>query len=72
MRAELDSLNHCAVPFLSRGTTNLYWYYNIAKLQKLACSFLLTAPVSFVQRKRQETYQQLLNCCINCNINFYL
>ena len=27
MRAELTNLNHCAVPFLSRGDTNLSWYY---------------------------------------------
>ena len=27
MRAELASLNDCAVPFLSRATVNLCWYY---------------------------------------------
>ena len=27
MRPELASLNHCAVPFLSRATVNLCWYY---------------------------------------------
>ena len=26
MRAELASLNHCAVPFLSRAAVNLSWY----------------------------------------------
>ena len=26
MRAELASLNHCAVPFLSRAAVNLIWY----------------------------------------------
>ena len=27
MRAELANLNNCAVPFLSRATANLRWYY---------------------------------------------
>ena len=27
MRAELDNLNHCAVPFLSRADPNSCWYY---------------------------------------------
>ena len=27
MRAELASLNHGAVPILSRATVNLWWYY---------------------------------------------
>ena len=26
MRAELSSLNHCAVPFLSPAAVNLRWY----------------------------------------------
>ena len=29
MRSELASLNHCAVPFLSRAAVNLCWYYII-------------------------------------------
>ena len=29
MRGELATLNHCAVPFLSRAATNLCWYYII-------------------------------------------
>ena len=29
MRAELTSLNDCAVAFLSRATANLRWYYYI-------------------------------------------
>ena len=29
MRAKLANLNHCAVPFLSRASANLSWYYNI-------------------------------------------
>ena len=29
MRAELDSLNHCAVPFLICANANLYWYYTL-------------------------------------------
>ena len=30
MHAELAGLNHCAVPFLSRAVTNLYWHcYNV-------------------------------------------
>ena len=32
MRAELASLNHCAVPFLSRTAVNLSWYYSTAKV----------------------------------------
>ena len=27
MHAELASLNHCAVPYLSRAGVNFYWYY---------------------------------------------
>ena len=27
MRAELDNINDCAVPFLSRAAVNLPWYY---------------------------------------------
>ena len=27
MRAKLGTLNHCAVPFLSRAGANLCWYY---------------------------------------------
>ena len=27
MRTKLASLNHCAVPFLSRAAVNLGWYY---------------------------------------------
>ena len=27
MRAKLASLNHCAVPFLSRAAANFCWYY---------------------------------------------
>ena len=30
VRAELAGLNHCAVPPLSRATTNLCWYYSIS------------------------------------------
>ena len=33
MRAELANLNHCAVPFLSRGAPNLCWYNTITYLQ---------------------------------------
>ena len=43
MRAKLVSLNHCAVPFLSRATVNLSWYdsiYNCA--QRLDIAILLT------------------------------
>ena len=29
MHAELASLNHCAVPFISRADANLCWYYCI-------------------------------------------
>ena len=29
MRAELASLNYCAIPFLSRTCANLCWYYYI-------------------------------------------
>ena len=28
MRAEVASLNHCAVPFLSRAAVNLSWHYS--------------------------------------------
>ena len=31
MRAELASLNHCAVPFLSRAVVRLCWYYVAAE-----------------------------------------
>ena len=31
MRAELANLNHCAVPFLSRATVSLCWYYYIIR-----------------------------------------
>ena len=34
MSAELASLNHCAVPFLSRAVVNLCWYYYIKKIRK--------------------------------------
>ena len=33
MRAELASLNHCAVPFLSRAAVNLIWYDSTYFLQ---------------------------------------
>ena len=41
MRAELADLNHCAVPFLSRAATNLYWFviiYNVAYFRTIFCN----------------------------------
>ena len=32
--AELDNLNDCAVPFLSRAAVNLCWYYVTLKYQR--------------------------------------
>ena len=32
LRAKLASLNHCAVPLLSRTAANLCWYYNTIML----------------------------------------
>ena len=35
MRAELANLDHCAVPFLSRATVNLCWYYYTIEIRSL-------------------------------------
>ena len=40
MRDELGSLNPCAVPFLSRATANLCWYYYIPHVQQWVKSLL--------------------------------
>ena len=42
MRADLASLNHCAVPFLSRAGANLCWYHYITKIYMYLEILLLT------------------------------
>ena len=45
MRAELASLNPCAVPFLSRAAVNLSWYDYTPYLLYLEASAFITSNI---------------------------
>ena len=52
MRAKLATLNHCAVPFLSRTAVNLCWYYHIrSRCQPPQSSSLVKVYKKFVHSR---------------------
>ena len=46
MRSKLANPNHCAVPFFSRATANLCWYY-VQLTQVLICVLLSGLKIRF-------------------------
>ena len=56
MRAKLASLNHCAVPYLSRAVVNLSWYNcTLYKIPSMLSQTIPSSNTHFVRYSRSGT-----------------